>query len=90
MHASPHADRQLLEMKLQNFRRNRDGCPQAHRSAFDQLIAQTENELRSLTRGGEEHRSSEPRVLERSPAGSDLYQSYPFDRSAPWQRPVRD
>jgi hypothetical protein len=35
----------LAEMKLENFRRNRETCPPAHRSGFDQLISIAQAEL---------------------------------------------
>ena len=35
----------LIEMKLQNYRRNRETCPPAHRKGFDHLIAIAEAEL---------------------------------------------
>jgi hypothetical protein len=42
------SDRQLLEMRIENYRRNRETCAQVYRIGFDQLIAQTERELRSM------------------------------------------
>jgi hypothetical protein len=35
----------LVEMKLENYKRNRETCPPAHRDGFDQLIAIAEAEL---------------------------------------------
>ena len=37
----------LLQMRLQNLRRNRQDCPAFHRPGFDQLIAMAEAELRA-------------------------------------------
>ena len=37
----------LLQMRLQNLRRNRQNCPASHRSGFDQLIRMVEAELRA-------------------------------------------
>lgn len=40
----------LIQMRLENFRRNRETCPADHRAGFDRLIAMAEAELHDAER----------------------------------------
>jgi hypothetical protein len=49
----PHTDQpedraQVLKLRLANFRKNRETCPELQRLAYDTLIRQTEEELANL------------------------------------------
>ena len=64
MSLAGYIDRQvLLQMKLENYRKNRQRCPASQRLGFDQLIATAQAELNHITK-------ADPRPPAQSQAGA--------------------
>lgn len=51
----PEDRAQVLKLRLANFRKNRETCPEPQRLAYDTLIRQTEDELARLDGSARSH-----------------------------------